>query len=111
MELLVVMLCTSVTSSLRYRSGNVFHYHSADSGSNPKSVKLSVTEFERIMAVLNSFGSTVVDTHGQALTNQQVILAHHDQLLWQIAETIQCLVPPVPSAPSPALLVPPAPVQ
>ena len=64
-----------------------------------------VSDYEKLMATLSSFGATM-DTHGQALTNQQQALARHDEILQQIATTLlQLTTTPPPSQPASATQV------
>ena len=71
-----------------------------DSAEAQSAVNFTVTEFEKIMAALTSFGSTL-DTHGQALTNQREALTSHAQLLQQYGQSIQQLATQTPRAPDP----------
>lgn len=62
---------------------------SAEASAVPRgSVNVSASEFERIMAALNSFGATM-DTHGQALTVTHETLVRHDLLLQQLVQSAQ----------------------
>lgn len=71
-----------------------------DSAGVPPGGNPTLTEFERIMAALSSFGATL-ETHGQALSSQRDTLASHAQLLQQYGQSIQKLVIQTPRAPDP----------
>ena len=85
----------------------------------PDTMFIAASDFEKIMAALNSFGSTM-DTHGQALVLQQQTLAQHDHLLQQLIQAVGSPSPTLPGGqdppdpggqPCPAdLPVPPQPV-
>ena len=62
-----------------------------DSAGAKPTVNITVPDFEKIMAALTRFGSTL-ETHGQALTNQQEALTSHAMLLQQYGQSIQQLV-------------------
>lgn len=66
-----------------------------------------LSDFQKLMATLNSFGSTM-DTHGQALTNQQHALTRHEEMLQQIATALQGLTTaPLQALPVQPVAVPP----
>lgn len=70
--------------------------------SEPAEVPQHVSDYEKLMATLSTFGATM-DTHGRALTNQQQALARHDEMLQQIATALQQLTTTLPpSQPAPA---------
>ena len=67
----------------------------------PDTMSVAASEFGKIMAALNSFGSTM-DTHGQALALQQQTLARHDHLLQQLIQAAGSPSPTLPGGPQPA---------
>lgn len=90
-----------------------------DSADGSAGVNFTVSEYEKIMAALTSFGSTL-DTHGQVLNSQRESLDSHAQLLQQYGNAIQQLAnqatgatnaQPVPTQPAPTQPVPNQPAQ
>ena len=59
------------------------HDPATASAGAPDTTGMAASDFEKIMAALNSLGSTM-DTHGQVLALQQQTLAQHDYLLQQL---------------------------
>ena len=63
-----------------------------------------LSDFQKLMATLNTFGTTM-DTHDQALTTQQQALNRHEEMLQQIATALQRLTTAPPAQPP---VIPPA---
>lgn len=70
----------------------------------------NVSDTERIIATLNSFGATM-DTHAQTLQRQQEIVYKHEHMLMELLQEVRNLtsLPPLPPSPPPARTTQPAP--